>query len=71
MTAAVRKKDEELAINLKCTISVLMTDAGLSRDFLSSYDINSMSHAVYIVSQIASVDAVYTSVGSFCRLCRQ
>ena len=65
MTAAVRKKDEKLAINLKCTISVLMTDAGLSRDFLSSYDIQTVSHAVYIVSQIASVDAVYTSVGSF------
>jgi len=28
MTAAVRKKDEELAINLKCIIGVLMTDSG-------------------------------------------
>ena len=31
MTAAVRKKDEELTINLKCIIDVLMTDSGLSR----------------------------------------
>ena len=30
MAAAVRKKDEELTINLKCIISVLMTDWGLS-----------------------------------------
>ena len=30
MTAAVRKKDEELTINLKCTIGVLMTDWLLS-----------------------------------------
>ena len=29
MTAAVRKKDEELTINLKCIIGVLMTDSGL------------------------------------------
>ena len=29
MTAAVRKKNEELTINLKCIISVLMTDLGL------------------------------------------
>ena len=29
MTAAVRKKDEELTINIKCTIGVLMTDSGL------------------------------------------
>ena len=28
MTAAVRKKDEELTINLKCIIGVLMTDSG-------------------------------------------
>lgn len=28
MTAAMRKKNEELAINLKCTIGVLMTDWG-------------------------------------------
>lgn len=28
MTAAVRKKDEEMAINLKCTIGVPMTDWG-------------------------------------------
>ena len=27
MTAAVRKKDEELTINLKCRIGVLMTDS--------------------------------------------
>ncbi|CCZ15108.1 unknown [Prevotella sp. CAG:487] len=27
MTAAVRKKDEELTINLKCIIGVLMTDS--------------------------------------------
>ena len=35
MTAAVRKKDEELTINLKCIISVLMTDSG-SRFIVSS-----------------------------------
>ena len=29
MTAAVRKKDEELTINLKCIIGVIMTDSGL------------------------------------------
>ena len=29
MAAAVRKKDEELTINLKCIIGVLMTDSGL------------------------------------------
>ena len=28
MTAAMRKKNEELTINLKCTIGVLMTDWG-------------------------------------------
>ena len=31
MTAAVRKKDEEPTINLKCIIGVLMTDSGLLR----------------------------------------
>ena len=31
MTAAVRKKDEELTINLKCIIGVLMTDSGLAQ----------------------------------------
>ena len=30
MTAAVRKKDDELTINLKSFIGVLMTDSGLS-----------------------------------------
>ena len=29
MTAAVRKKDEELTINIKYTIGVLMPDSGL------------------------------------------
>lgn len=29
LTAAARKKDEELTISLKCTISILMTDLGL------------------------------------------
>ena len=29
MAAAVRKKDEELTINLKCIIGFLMTDSGL------------------------------------------
>ena len=30
MTAAVRKKHEELTINLKCIIGVLITDSGQS-----------------------------------------
>lgn len=29
MTAAVRKKNEELTIDLKCITGVLMTDSGL------------------------------------------
>ena len=33
MTAAVRKKDEELTINLKCIIGVLMTNSGLSHNY--------------------------------------
>ena len=32
MTAAVRKKDEELTINQKYMISVLMTDLGLMKN---------------------------------------
>ena len=35
MTAAVRKKDEELIKNLKCIIGVLMTDSGLNVKFVS------------------------------------
>ena len=33
MTAAVRKKDEELIKNLKCIISVIMTDSGQNSIF--------------------------------------
>ena len=33
MTAAVRKKDEELTINLKCIIGVLMTNSGLLHNY--------------------------------------
>ena len=48
MTAAVRKKDEELTINLKCIIGVLMTDSGLCLDGARHRTAPHRARAVYI-----------------------
>ena len=47
MTAAVRKKDEELTINIKCTIGVLMTDSGLRHTRRQSREDGNDAHTGY------------------------
>mgnify|MGYP000009383919 FL=1 len=62
MTAAVRKKDEELTINLKCIIGVLMTDSGLCLDGARHRDIPHRAHAVYIYPSQRSMSFILATI---------
>ena len=62
MTAAVRKKDEELTINLKCIIGVLMTDSGLCLDGARHRAIPHRAHAVYIYPSQRSMSFMLATI---------
>ena len=62
MTAALRKKDEELTINLKCIIGVLMTDLGLCLDGARHRDIPHRAHAVYIYPSQRSMSFMLATI---------